>query len=530
MTSTTPSKPKHCTHPTAWNGMCMLCGAFVSNTSARVDDSCGISLSHDRAAELRQRVDSALLASRKLRLILDLDETLIHTRPLPPGTAPDTPDTTTAKKDKEEGNGKEQDASETSDAPTKLPETTTIQLPDGTMHLLAVRPHLAEFLARTSREFELRLYTSGVRCYADAVLRVIDPTGVYFGHGAAVISRNDNPQRFCERRSAGGAGGYDVLPRNTFTKESTETVVVNRKEIVPSLGSPLFAVVVDDRDDIWGKNAANLLQIFPCLFHHRPHHTFTVHSVDSLSGGIVRQMCQRNGTYQESVSTTCSGWPTSCTQSTPSSLPELTEEFLMLMFGFVVERHIPIFVHNLIHVLMLEQDVISDLRDHVLSGKVIAFSRVFPISENSQQQFLWQSALTCGAECQEKVTPEVTHLVTTSGDTDKCREAMKQPSTFIVNVDWLVEAVMKWHLVDERNYQIPGCERRIPSFLLAAEKRPRPQDDSHEDSQGKGDEPPEKMQHATEESNANEQNEDDSECLEFLQLLEEGSTPESNNS
>ena len=202
----------------------------------------------------------------------------------------------------------------------------------------------------------------------------------------------------------------------------------------------------------------------------------------------------------------------------------------MLMFGFVVERHIPIFVHNLIHVLMLEQDVISDLRDHVLSGKVIAFSRVFPISENSQQQFLWQSALTCGAECQEKVTPEVTHLVTTSGDTDKCREAMKQPSTFIVNVDWLVEAVMKWHLVDERNYQIPGCERRIPSFLLAAEKRPRPQDDSHEDNQGKGDEPPEKMQHATEESHANEQNEDDSECLEFLQLLEEGSTPESNNS
>lgn len=129
-----------------------------------------------------------------------------------------------------------------------------------------------------------------------------------------------------------------------------------------------------------------------------------------------------------------------------------------------------------------EQDVISDLRDHVLAGKVIAFSRVFPISENSQQQFLWQSALACGARCQDKVTPEVTHLVTTSGDTDKCREAMKQPSTFIVNVDWLVEAVMKWHLVDERNYQIPGCERRIPSFLLAAEKRPRPQDDTPEDS------------------------------------------------
>ena len=279
MTNTTPSGPKHCTHPTAWNGMCTLCGAFVSNTAARVDDSCGLSLSHDRAAELRQRVDSALLASRKLRLILDLDETLIHTRPLPPGTTPVPPDTTAGtatkkKDDNDNDNGREkekekdekgQDASEMSEALARLPETTTIQLPDGTMHLLAVRPHLAEFLARTSRDFELRLYTSGVRCYVDAVLRVIDPSGTYFGRGAAVISRNDNPPRFCERRSAGGAGGYDVLPSNSFTKESTETVVVNRKEIVPSLGSPLFAVVVDDRDDIWGKNAANLLQIFPCL-------------------------------------------------------------------------------------------------------------------------------------------------------------------------------------------------------------------------------------------------------------------------
>lgn len=173
-------------------------------------------------------------------------------------------------------------------------------------------------------------------------------------------------------------------------------------------------------------------------------------------------------------------------------------------------------------VCVSEQDVISDLRDHVLAGKVIAFSRVFPISENSQQQFLWQSALACGARCQDKVTPEVTHLVTTSGDTDKCREAMKQPSTFIVNVDWLVEAVMKWHLVDERNYQIPGCERRIPSFLLAAEKRPRPQDDTPEDARGKGDEPPEKVQHTTDETRASEQGEDDNECLEFLQLLGEG--------
>lgn len=177
-----------------------------------------------------------------------------------------------------------------------------------------------------------------------------------------------------------------------------------------------------------------------------------------------------------------------------------------------------------------EQDVISDLRDHVLSGKVIAFSRVFPISGNNQQQFLWQSALTCGAKCQDKVTPGVTDLVTTSGETDKCREAMKLPSTFVVNVDWLVEATMKWNLVDERNYQIPGCERKIPSFLLAAEKRPRSQDSTPEDCQGKGDEPPEKMQHTTEESSANEQSEDDSGCAEFLQLLEEGDSSESTNS
>lgn len=282
MASTTSSDPKHCAHPTAWNGMCMRCGAFVTNTAARVDDSRGFSLSHDRATELRQRVDSTLLASRKLRLILDLDETLIHTRPLPPSAGtPDaapTPSTTTTSTTTPTKSNKDESKEGTTETPMTLPETATIQLPDGTRHLLAVRPHLAEFLARTSREFELQLYTSGVRCYVDAVLRVIDPAGTYFGRGAAVISRNDNPPRFCERRAVGGSDTDDVLPSKTFTKESRETVMVNRKEIVPSLGSPLFAVVVDDRDDIWGKNAANLLQIFPCSFPSSVH-TFSTHSI-----------------------------------------------------------------------------------------------------------------------------------------------------------------------------------------------------------------------------------------------------------
>lgn len=186
------------------------------------------------------------------------------------------------------------------------------------------------------------------------------------------------------------------------------------------------------------------------------------------------------------------------------------------------------FFTNKLHFMRLrasthEQDVIRDLRDYVLFGKIIAFSRVFPMNVNNEQQFLWQSAIACGAKCQDKVTPDVTHLVTTSGDTDKCREAMKLPSTFIVNVDWLVEAVMKWHLVDESDYQIPGCERRIPSFLLTAQKRERPQSNTEE-----CDEPPEKVHH--EENDGDAESEDNSQVLEFLQMLGDGASPDDNNS
>ncbi len=54
-------------------------------------------------------------------------------------------------------------------------------------YVVKARPGLSEFLAQATKLFELEVYTFGTRPYADAVVRFIDPDGVYFGD--RVVSR-----------------------------------------------------------------------------------------------------------------------------------------------------------------------------------------------------------------------------------------------------------------------------------------------------------------------------------------------------
>ena len=257
--------------------MCQSCGALVSDKTEIIQDSHGFGMNHNRAKEIREDIDRKLLASRKLKLILDLDETLIHAQMAPPQIAPppqvaasasqQATKETSSKDDKtdkaddaqppvKDGNEKKDDSCSVGASSTgplvQLPDSCYIQIADNTRHRLFVRPHLAEFLACVSEMYELKLYTNGLRYYVDAVLAVIDPNGTYFKKGRNVISRDDSPEEY---------------QKALFTPASSETVQIGKKVIMPSLGSPATVVIIDDRKDIWYEHLRNLLQIYPCLFH-----------------------------------------------------------------------------------------------------------------------------------------------------------------------------------------------------------------------------------------------------------------------
>ena len=104
-------------------------------------------------------ISNDLVKNKKLALILDLDNTLIH-------------------------------ASPAQRAPQSIlsdPRISAITFSDGRYgreyrHLLRRRDFLEEFLGEASKICQLFVYTLGTRKYAEAVVSVLDPDGQYFGH------------------------------------------------------------------------------------------------------------------------------------------------------------------------------------------------------------------------------------------------------------------------------------------------------------------------------------------------------------
>ena len=63
--------------------------------------------------------------------------------------------------------------------------------------------------------------------------------------------------------------------------------------------------------------------------------------------------------------------------------------------------------------------VLGELRQRVLRGVTIVFSRVIPLERPPQTHPLWQQAEHFGARCCTSMEPGVTHVVAAAGGTDK---------------------------------------------------------------------------------------------------------------
>jgi RNA polymerase II subunit A C-terminal domain phosphatase len=116
-----------------------------------------------------------LLTSRKLSLIVDLDQTIIH-----------------ATVDPTVGEWMQDRANPNYNA---VKDVQAFQLEEGghlgpCWYFIKVRPGLAEFLEEVSKMYELHVYTMGTRAYADAIARIVDPQKQYFGD--RILSRDES--------------------------------------------------------------------------------------------------------------------------------------------------------------------------------------------------------------------------------------------------------------------------------------------------------------------------------------------------
>ena len=187
-----------------------------NNTSTSVHilhDRLGLRVSPKEAARIEKDLQSRLLSVKKLSLVLDLDQTVLHA----------TKDLAT-----------ESIVQGRSD----IHRVTFADCAPGEIYYIKLRPGLRTFLEAMAPLFELHVYTMGSRSYARAVVRLFDPEGALFYD--RILSRDD------------------VVDFDSFTSGEQRK---NLKRIFPADDSTVL--IVDDRADVWDY-CPNLIPVPPC--------------------------------------------------------------------------------------------------------------------------------------------------------------------------------------------------------------------------------------------------------------------------
>jgi len=196
-----------CKHETSFGEICTDCGEATKEMKKRsyrgLDDK--ISYSKARAIKEEKKYIDDLYKSKKLMLVLDIDNTLVHTCT---GECADPAIAT-------EG------------------ERFTDEL--GYTFIVKFRPLLSTFLDIVGRLFDVYLYSHGSQRYAEAISKLIDPE-------------------------------QKTIKRSKVLGRETNSVICKFKTLKNLLPTDQrISIIVDDRIDVW-KNKENVIRIYPYVY------------------------------------------------------------------------------------------------------------------------------------------------------------------------------------------------------------------------------------------------------------------------
>lgn len=224
-----------CPHSVQFAGLCAMCGkdmtetswASISNDTERakinmIHDQNFLTVSEQEASRAEEELQRRLLKHRKLSLVVDLDQTIIH-----------------ACIDPTVGEWQNDPTSPNYEA---VKDVRSFQLNDdgprglalGCWYYIKMRPGLKDFLSKISELYELHVYTMGTRAYALNIAKIVDPDKKLFGD--RIISRDENG--------------------SMTAKSLARLFPVDTKMVV----------IIDDRADVWPKNRPNLIKVHPYDF------------------------------------------------------------------------------------------------------------------------------------------------------------------------------------------------------------------------------------------------------------------------
>ncbi|KAI3400089.1 hypothetical protein diail_4627 [Diaporthe ilicicola] len=486
-----------CIHDNQYGGMCLICGKPTDEIdfyttqldTARapvqmIHDNVKLTVSLDRAAETELLQQKRLLEHRKLSLVVDLDQTIIHA----------CIDPTVGEWQNDPSNPNHQAVKDVQSF--QLNDDGLRGMASGCSYYIKMRPNLRQFLANIAKLYELHVYTMGTRAYAMNIARIVDPDKKLFGD--RIISRDEN-------------GNMTAKSLQRLFPVSTNMVVV-----------------IDDRADVWPNNRRNLIKVVPYDFFKGTgdiNSSFLPKRTDQTPGpDVVQEAPSPNGDAKPDVegdpaakaTIAAAPPPVGTTDADDAALlkaqseqeraleKQLTDRPLLHMqekldkddeeaekasaeTEVVPSGHTPP-PHQRHHVLLdddaeliyLEQhltnlhdkyyqayetrentraipdvgELLDELKHEVLRGTRIVLSGIVPNNVDKWNHEIALQVKSFGAILEDRIHPGITHLVVSllRPRTAKVREAVRIPTIKIVNQNWLQDSISQWEELDETPY------------------------------------------------------------------------------
>ncbi|KOG97606.1 protein serine/threonine phosphatase [Saccharomyces eubayanus] len=499
-----------CNHDIVYGGLCTQCGKEVSadafdGVPLDVVGDMDLQISETEAIRTGRALKEHLRRDKKLILVVDLDQTIIHCG-VDPTIAewkndPNNPNFETLRDVK----------SFTLDEELVLPlmymtEDGSVPKPPPVRkcwYYVKVRPGLKEFFAKVAPLFEMHIYTMATRAYALQIAKIVDPTGELFGD--RILSRDEN---------------------GSLTTKSLAKLFPTDQSMV---------VVIDDRGDVWNW-CPNLIKVVPYNFF------VGVGDINSnflpkQSAGMLqlgRKTRQKSQESQELITDIMDNekqlqekidkevkrqeeqlnhqLATAEEPSANESKEELTKKLEYSASLEVQQQNRPLAklqkhlhdqkllvddddelhylmstlsnIHNTYYQMLSQpsepepnlMEIIPSLKQKVFQNCYFVFSGLIPLGTDIQRSdiVIWTS--TFGATSTSDLNYLTTHLITKNPGTYKARLAKKfNPDIKVVHPDWIFECLVNWKKVDEKPYTLivdsPISDEELQSFQKQLQKR-----------------------------------------------------------
>uniref|UniRef100_A0A914H277 RNA polymerase II subunit A C-terminal domain phosphatase n=1 Tax=Globodera rostochiensis TaxID=31243 RepID=A0A914H277_GLORO len=435
-----------CSHKVIMKDMCCICGRNLRpeggfSGERNEPTTANVSMIHhvpelvvskEIADELGARDHENILRQRRLILLLDLDQTLVHTanRPL---------------------RAEEMGASD-----------LTVYRLNGCTFCTKIRPNTRKLLDHLNNLFEMHIVTFGQRMYAHKIAELLDPQRKYFD--------------------------YRILSRDELLSSMHKTG--NLKALFPC--SEQMILMLDDRPDVWMHSDA-LIRVKPYRFFmevgdiNAPPQEL-LDSVETSDGldkarnlgeeelkeeSAHRQLLLKDGeenaqTKEREQTTDEKTMAKSASESgMAENRPETVERTLTEPIGAIVDEDNAL-VHvervlSEVHSLFYQQydkdkkipdvkRILAWLRFQVLCGEHIVFSGIIPLGVDVKACEIYRMCTRFGAKVGDRIVErKTTVLVAARAATEKFRHAQRLRIP-IVSTLWLDACFERWQRVDKRDF------------------------------------------------------------------------------